>query len=108
MSESDVIDLLESILAGPFSNQVLREYIITALMKLTSRFSSASSSDRVKQLMVGFSTSIEVEIQQRAVEFTNLFQYDEIRPAVLERMPVMQIKETVIAGEHLNSACMSH
>ncbi|GJJ78854.1 AP-1 complex subunit gamma-1 [Entomortierella parvispora] len=103
VSESDVIDLLESILAGPFANQVLREYIITALMKLTSRFSSASSSERVKQLMAGFSTSIEVEIQQRAVEFTNLFQYDEIRPAVLERMPVMQIKETVIAGEHLNS-----
>ncbi|KAF9025605.1 clathrin associated protein complex large subunit [Haplosporangium bisporale] len=104
VSESDVIDLLESILAGPFANQVLREYIITALMKLTSRFSSSSSSERVKQLLAGFSTSIEVEIQQRAVEYTNLFQYDEIRPAVLERMPVMQMKETVIAGERLNSA----
>ncbi|KAG0054148.1 clathrin associated protein complex large subunit [Gryganskiella cystojenkinii] len=104
VSETDVIDLLESILAGPFANQVLREYIITSLMKLTSRFTSTTSSERVKLLLVGFSTSIEVEIQQRAVEFTNLFQYDEIRPAVLERMPVMQIKETVIAGEHLNSA----
>ncbi|KAF9904997.1 clathrin associated protein complex large subunit [Lobosporangium transversale] len=104
VSESDVIDLLESILAGPFANQVLREYVITALMKLTSRFTSPTSSERVKQLLVGFSTSIEVEIQQRAVEFTNLFQYDEIRPAVLERMPVMQIKETIIAGENLNSA----
>ncbi|KAF9099117.1 clathrin associated protein complex large subunit [Mortierella sp. GBA35] len=104
VSESDVIELLESILAGPFANQVLREYVITALMKLTSRFSSASSSEKVKQMLVGFSTSIEVEIQQRAVEFTNLFQYDEIRPAVLERMPVMQIKETVIAGERLNSS----
>ncbi|CAO3568354.1 unnamed protein product [Mortierella alpina] len=103
VSESDVIDLLESILAGPFANQVLREYIITALMKLTSRFSSASSSERVKQMLAGFSTSIEVEIQQRAVEYTNLFQYDEIRPAVLERMPVMQIKETIIAGERLSS-----
>lgn len=55
-------------------------------------------------MLAGFSTSIEVEIQQRAVEFTNLFQYDDIRPAVLERMPVMEIKETVIAGERLNSA----
>ncbi|KAG0339561.1 clathrin associated protein complex large subunit [Podila humilis] len=107
VSESDVIDLLESILAGPFANQVLREYIVTALMKLTSRFSSASSLERVKQLLTGFSTSIEVEIQQRAVEYTNLFQYDEIRPAVLERMPVMQIKETVIAGERLSSPVSS-
>ncbi|KAF9136713.1 clathrin associated protein complex large subunit [Mortierella sp. GBA39] len=104
VSESDVIELLESILAGPFANQILREYIITALMKLTSRFSSASSSEKVKQMLAGFSTSIEVEIQQRAVEYTNLFLYDDIRPAVLERMPVMQIKETVVAGERLNSA----
>ncbi|KAF9180490.1 clathrin associated protein complex large subunit [Haplosporangium sp. Z 767] len=103
VTESDVIDLLESILAGPFVNQVMREYVITALMKLTSRFSSASASERVQQMLTGFTTSIEVEIQQRAVEFTNLFQYDEIRPAVLERMPVMQIKETIIAGERLNS-----
>ncbi|KAF9580384.1 clathrin associated protein complex large subunit [Lunasporangiospora selenospora] len=103
VTESDVIDLLESILAGPFANQVLREYIITALMKLTSRFSTATSSERVKQLLAKFTTSIEVEIQQRAVEFTNLFQYDDIRPAVLERMPVMEVKETVIAGERLNS-----
>ncbi|KAG0252272.1 clathrin associated protein complex large subunit [Mortierella polycephala] len=83
VTESDVIDLLESILAGPFANQVLREYVITALMKLTSRFSSASASERVQQMLAGFTTSIEVEIQQRAVEFTNLFQYDEIRPARL-------------------------
>jgi AP-1 complex subunit gamma-1 len=94
---------LESILAGPFANQVLREYVVTALMKLTSRFTNASSSEKVKQILAGFSTSIEVEIQQRAVEFTNLFQYNDIRPAILERMPVMQIKETVIAGERLNS-----
>ena len=57
-------------------------------------------------MLAGFSTSIEVEIQQRAVEYTNLFQYDEIRPAVLERMPVMQIKETIIAGERLSSPGM--
>ncbi|KAF9963882.1 clathrin associated protein complex large subunit [Modicella reniformis] len=104
VSESDVIDLLESILAGPFANQVLREYIVTGLMKLTSRFTSASSVERIKQLLTGFKTSIEVEIQQRAVEYLNLFQYDEIRPAVLERMPVMKIRETIIAGERLNSA----
>ncbi|KAG0289676.1 clathrin associated protein complex large subunit, partial [Dissophora globulifera] len=103
VSESDVVDLLESILAGPFANQVLREYVITAAMKLTSRFTTASATERIKQMLTGFSTSIEVEIQQRAIEYTNLFQYNEIRPAVLERMPVMQIKETIIAGERLNS-----
>lgn len=55
-------------------------------------------------MLAGFTTSIEVEIQQRAVEFTNLFQYDSIRPAILERMPVMQVRETIIAGERLNNS----
>ncbi|KAG0227188.1 clathrin associated protein complex large subunit [Actinomortierella wolfii] len=103
VTESDVLDLLEKIVQGPFANQVLREYVLTALMKLTSRFHSAASTERVKKLIESYSTSIEVEIQQRAIEYSNLFEYDSIRPAILERMPVMEIKETVIAGERLNS-----
>ncbi|CAJ0626251.1 7030_t:CDS:10 [Entrophospora sp. SA101] len=35
----------------------------------------------------------EVEIQQRSVEYTNLFDFDNIRSAVLERMPVPDYKE---------------
>ncbi|KAL8994556.1 MAG: hypothetical protein Q9169_005498, partial [Polycauliona sp. 2 TL-2023] len=36
---------------------------------------------------------LSVEIQQRAVEYGNLFAYDEIRRGVLERMPPPEIKE---------------
>ncbi|KAG0262171.1 clathrin associated protein complex large subunit [Actinomortierella ambigua] len=107
VTESDVIDLLEKVVQGPFANQVLREYVLTALMKLTSRFQSAASTQRVKTLIESYSASIEVEIQQRSIEYSNLFQYDSIRPAILERMPVIQIKETVIAGERLGSPSSS-
>jgi AP-1 complex subunit gamma-1 len=36
---------------------------------------------------------LDVEVQQRAVEYGNLFAYDEIRRGVLEKMPPPQIKE---------------
>jgi AP-1 complex subunit gamma-1 len=36
---------------------------------------------------------LNVEIQQRAVEYGNLFNYDDIRKGVLERMPAPEIRE---------------
>ncbi|KAI9249011.1 adaptin N terminal region-domain-containing protein [Sporodiniella umbellata] len=88
VSDSLVVSLLQSILMGPYANQVTREYVMTALMKLSSRLSDSIAQSKIKELLGQHTISMEVEIQQRAVEYTNLFSYDSIRPAVLERMPV--------------------
>ncbi|KAG0187094.1 clathrin associated protein complex large subunit [Apophysomyces sp. BC1034] len=88
VSESTLIGLLESILMGPYVNQLTREYVLTALMKLSSRLPDLSFQNKIKEVLHRHTTSMEVEIQQRAVEYTNLFSFDNIRPAVLERMPV--------------------
>ena len=57
-------------------------------MKLSARFNDTTVLHRIQGLLQKFTSSMEVEIQQRAVEYSNLFSYDNIRPAVLERMPV--------------------
>ncbi|CAO3673785.1 unnamed protein product [Umbelopsis ramanniana] len=88
VSEGDILNLFESILNGPYANQVSREYITTSLMKLSARFNDTTVLHRIQSLLQKFTSSMEVEIQQRAVEYSNLFSYDNIRPAVLERMPV--------------------
>ncbi|CAG8553257.1 5789_t:CDS:10 [Funneliformis caledonium] len=93
VTEPDVIDLFESILAGPYANQITREYVLTALMKLTSRLKSVSVIQKIQSILEEYNTSIEVEIQQRAIEYTNLFKFEDIRSAVLERMPIPEIKE---------------
>nr|CAG8534858.1 11428_t:CDS:10 [Entrophospora candida] len=93
VTEPDVITLIESILAGPYANQITREYSLTALMKLTSRFTNSSVIQTIKYIIERYKSSIEVEIQQRSVEYTNLFDFDNIRSAVLERMPVPDYKE---------------
>lgn len=90
-----VVQLLESILLGPYANQVTREYVMTALMKLSSRLSDGSAQSKIKELLSEHTVSMEIEIQQRAVEYTNLFSYDSIRPAVLERMPVPEARTII-------------
>lgn len=41
VSEGEVLDLLEKILAGAFATELVKEYGVTALIKLSSRFSSS-------------------------------------------------------------------
>ncbi|TQV99152.1 AP-1 complex subunit gamma-1 [Cordyceps javanica] len=93
VKEGEVVDLFALILNSSYANQVSTEYIVTALMKLTTRFSDASSIERVRRILQDRQTSLDVEVQQRAVEYSNLFAFDQIRRGVLEKMPPPQIKE---------------
>lgn len=90
---SDIVDLFENILAGPYATQITREYVITAYVKLTTRFTDQSQIQRIQQIIHKYSTSIEVEIQQRSVEYGKLFEFESIQVGVLERMPPPEIKE---------------
>ncbi|KAG6031545.1 hypothetical protein E4U41_007536 [Claviceps citrina] len=92
--EHDVVDLLAMILNSSYANQVSTEYIITAMMKLTTRFSDAAQVERIRCILQSHQTSLDVEVQQRAVEYGNLFSFDHIRRGVLEKMPPPQIKES--------------
>lgn len=93
VKENEIVDLFSLILNSSFASQVSTEYIITALMKLTTRFNDDAQVERVRRLLQSHQTSLDVEVQQRAVEYTNLFSFDQIRRGVLEKMPPPQIKE---------------
>lgn len=93
VKESEVIDLFSLVLNSSYATQVSTEYIITALMKLSTRFSDASQIERIRRILQYHQTSLDVEVQQRAVEYGNLFGSDQIRRGVLEKMPPPQIKE---------------
>ncbi|CAI0649033.1 unnamed protein product [Colletotrichum noveboracense] len=93
VKEHEIIDLFSTILNSNYATQVSTEYIVTALIKLTTRLSDSTQIARVRQLLEIHQTSLDVEVQQRAVEYSNLFSYDQIRNGVLEKMPPPQIKE---------------
>ncbi|KAK4689056.1 AP-1 complex subunit gamma-1, partial [Tremellales sp. Uapishka_1] len=99
VTDSDIIDLFEMVLASPYVNTLIRQHVITALSKLSARFAELSlnsQQDRMQVILAGFSSNLEVEIQQRAVEFGSLFGKNEIRAGVLERMPPPEIRTTIM------------
>ncbi|PRP77490.1 AP-1 complex subunit gamma-1 [Planoprotostelium fungivorum] len=90
VTENDVIDLFDKILRDPATTPVTKDYILTALMKLTSRF---PSGQKLKSIISRYQSNIDLELQQRAVEYSKLFAWEGIRDSLLERIPVLEQRE---------------
>lgn len=77
---------------------------MTASAKLSARLgelntpSASTEQDRIAVILAGFSGNLELEIQQRAVEFGSLFSRGDVRAGVLERMPPPEIRATIMGG----------
>ncbi|KZT59921.1 Adaptor protein complex AP-1 gamma subunit [Calocera cornea HHB12733] len=97
VTASDIIDLFDSVLQSPYSNSLIRQFILTSITKLSTRISpNDPQQQRIHGMLSQYTTSQELEIQQRAVEFSSLFGQGEITEGVLERMPPPEIKVTVL------------
>ncbi|EFA84585.1 clathrin-adaptor gamma chain [Heterostelium album PN500] len=91
VSEAQVIDLIDSILKNASTNQTTRQYALTSLIKLSSRFSQ-SSLNRIKNMIDNFKININLELQQRACEYSSLFGLD-LKSSILDRMPAIEKPE---------------
>ncbi|XP_016365451.1 AP-1 complex subunit gamma-1-like [Sinocyclocheilus rhinocerous] len=88
VTEDDVLDALETVLQSHMSSPATRGFALTATMKLSTRITD--NVDRIRSIVSIYGSCIDLELQQRAVEYNALFKkYDHMRAAVLERMPVM-------------------
>nr|XP_033506416.1 AP-1 complex subunit gamma-like 2 [Epinephelus lanceolatus] len=89
VTEDDVLDALETVLQSHMSSPGTRGFALTATMKLSTRITE--NVDRIRSIVSIYGSCIDVELQQRAVEYNALFKkYDHMRAAVLERMPVIE------------------
>lgn len=105
-TEDEVITELEKVLTNHNLNETTKEYAITALMKLSSRFKA--STGRIKTIMSNYGRSVNVELQQRSVEYSQIFnKYDNLRSSLLEQMPLIEtsrsknILHEAVNGENL-------
>lgn len=91
VSESEVLGLVTKMIKHPLATPTHREYGLTCLIKLSSRFSNTAP---VLKCIGEFKRSMVVELQQRAVEYTALSgeQFATLRAGVLGRMPVIEAK----------------
>lgn len=93
VSENDIVSLMETVLNSAFSSDVVKEYTVNALIKLTTRLNSPAEIERIRRMLQRYSKSLNLEIQQRVVEYNQLFQYDSVRKGVLEKMPAPEIRD---------------
>ncbi|XP_078688688.1 AP-1 complex subunit gamma-1-like isoform X3 [Branchiostoma floridae x Branchiostoma belcheri] len=91
VTEDEVLDTLEKVLNSSGSTAVTKSFTLTAVMKLSTRFTQ--TIPRIQALMDQFGSSVDMELQQRSVEFAKLFKsYDHMRSGLLERMPPLDAK----------------
>ena len=89
---------------SPYANYLIRQFLLAALTKIAARSTtSQSEQDRIAEILAKYTTSPELELQQRAVEFASLFTLGDLRIGVLEQMPPPELKTTVMGvGEYPN------
>lgn len=93
VDEDEIIDLLRRILAdharkGERSDTIIC-WVLTALSKLSIRLSK-NTQDSAKEMIQAFTDHMNVEIQQRACEYMQLFdkKWDTERHGIFEPIPI--------------------
>ncbi|KAM4854042.1 AP-1 complex subunit gamma-like 2 [Thomomys bottae] len=98
VEEEDILALLERVLQSHMSLPATRGYALTALMKLSTRL--RGDNNRIRQVVSIYGSCLDVELQQRAVEYNTLFRkYDHMRAAILEKMPLVERGGTQVEEE---------
>ncbi|XP_045515049.1 AP-1 complex subunit gamma-1 isoform X5 [Pieris brassicae] len=94
-SEEYVIDIYQKLLWSTQLSITTKEFLLLSLAKLSTRFTTQPSQDKIRVIVDTFGSHIHIELQQRGVELSQLFrQYANLRPALLERMPAMEVVST--------------
>ncbi|KAG6821463.1 hypothetical protein H0H93_010187 [Arthromyces matolae] len=79
-SDKELIELLISTIDSPYANSLSKQFVLAAVTKISSRSTTThTEQERIQELLAKYTTSPELELQQRAVEFACLFNLGEIR-----------------------------
>lgn len=90
-AESELVDLYQKLLWTTSVSTSSKQYALVSLAKLSTRIHSVEEELRAKQIVEAFGTHLHIDLQQRGVEFSQLFRdYSHLRPALLEKMPKLQ------------------
>eukprot|EP00903_Cladosiphon_okamuranus_P018668 g17182.t1 len=91
----EIVDLMSKIMKDHNSDRTTRGYVLTALTKLAGRLGE-DQEDAIETLLQTYSGSMNLELQARSCEFTQLLRPElgELRKGMLDRMPVAD-EETV-------------
>ncbi|KAG6904055.1 hypothetical protein DXG01_012875, partial [Tephrocybe rancida] len=97
-NDKDLVEFLVSIIDSPYAHYLTKQFIPAAVTKISSWHTTTYiEQDRIQELLAKYTTSPELELQQRAVKFASLFDLGELREGVLKCIPPPELKATVIS-----------
>lgn len=99
VSEGEVLAVYQRLLFSPQNTPVTKQYALTSLTKLSTRFPTETS--KIRELIESFGSHVQMELQQRGVEYGQLFgKFSHLRNALLERMPPLEIQKNSANGQN--------
>lgn len=91
ISEQEIVNILIKVLNYNAGLIATRQYAINALGKLTTRF--PDHKDQIKSVMSIYGCNMNLELQQRAVEYNSILKrYENLRDGLFEQMPPIELK----------------
>ncbi|XP_047330094.1 AP-1 complex subunit gamma-2-like [Impatiens glandulifera] len=88
VTESDIVDVVETAIKHHSSDLTTKAMCLVALLKLSCRFPGCSQ--RINDIIIKSKGSLELELQQRSIEFNSIIQkHQNVRSVLVERMPVL-------------------
>lgn len=108
VDESSVVELFRTILRHHGSTDITCAYSLNAMVKLTTRFSSPTEVAKLNSMISSFNTSMLLELQQRATEYTTLGQpqWSSLRNDVLAGMPAIDASKVRSRNDNLASSAV--
>lgn len=89
VSEAAVVSWYQKIIWSINISVVTKQYALVSLVKLSTRFPDNTTS--IQQMIDSFGSNLDVDLQQRGVEFGQLFKNQSVlRPQIMEAMPAME------------------
>ena len=96
VSEMEVVTWYQAIVWSSAMSVSTKQYALMSLTKLSTRFSSVT--EEIQRIIDAFGSHLDADLQQRGVEFGQLFRGQAgMRGQLLEPMPVLE-REKTLAG----------
>jgi len=92
VSQEEIVSLVDKVLARHNLSEQVKEYALTCLIKLYTKFNS--NKDKIRELIDSQTTSPSLEVQQRACEYLQLLDqgFDAIRGAIVDVIPPLEVE----------------
>lgn len=92
VTEDDIIELFRKILRSPTTTNGTKNFVLNAIAKLTIRFKSQKHIEELNNILIMFSDHINVELQQRSVEYSNILNNNLQHQLLSEKIPPFESK----------------